>query len=818
MDGVMAVVSGVPSAARLQDELTPRSAVQSAAITSSMRVNLIDQDADFDQLRPAWERAFDRDPNAPIFLNWWWQRGWRKVSPYPYAVLTITPTNASEPVAFLPVSIRGSANVLRVDHVREIHMGGDPGTDYNGLVCDPDHQDAAIAALVDHFSNHESWDRLMFKEVRDPRLLAIIERLPKDVADVFPRQGTCCPYTPLPPTWEEFQQQCLSYETRKSLRKKLRLCEDECRVTFMDSSNAAQHIEALVTLAKNRTRDDMDDNVHRCDRIFEWAAKGGIASILLVWHDQTPIAGMGAFIDKKANSFCFYLTGYNENYGHYSPGRVVNALAIRHAIDMGCTTLDFLRGDEPYKFQFGAQRRYNTHVVAVRKSLHSATRIAVENVRRRPPAYHAVMPRVSPLREVHQAWINQQQPPSIRDGLDAHRPGAAIGEMRAAAIDYLPWGDADEHGRPLCQIVAGFGEVEAEYASLRRGAGLIDLPNRATLTITGTFNDRRDFLNRMLTQEMKVLAPGLVKESFWLNRKGRLEADLLVIELGDRMLLDVDTHQAATTVKTLGEFLFAEDVVIKDASDQFHRLALHGKMAMESLAAAVDPQHGKMALEPLRAQAITVDGVPVVVARRDQVGEPGLELIIPAEHSERVWHALLAADRSLGQDRHRIRPVGWLAFNIARIEAGTPLFNIDFGTSNLPHETGILKRRVSFTKGCYLGQEIVARMESLGKPKQTLVGLRVSKDLLPVAGGQVFAKNADPQAASMMGDEIGVVTSSTLSPMLGAASIAFAMIKTAHAAEGNTLLVNAEGEQAEAVVSPLQFWPSVETPPANPTA
>jgi CelD/BcsL family acetyltransferase involved in cellulose biosynthesis len=383
MDGVMAVVSGIPNAERVQGELTRPSHAMPAAATSSMRVSLVDRADDFDQLRPHWERAFDRDPVAPIFQNWWWQRGWREVSPYPYAVLTVTPARTSEPVAFLPISVRGSANVLRVDHVREIHMGGDPGTDYNGLVCDPDHQEAVLAALVDHFSHRMSWDRLMLKEINDPRLLFVTERLPSDVADVFPRQGTCCPYTPLPATWEAFQQECLSYETRKSLRKKLRLCEDECRVTLMDSSNAAQHIEALVTLAKNRTRDDMDDNVHRCDWIFEWAAKGGIASILLVWHEQTPIAGMGAFIDKKANSYCFYLTGYNEKYGHYSPGRVVNALAIKHAIELGCTTLDFLRGDEPYKFQFGAQRRYTTHVVAVRKRLHSAARIAVENVRRR---------------------------------------------------------------------------------------------------------------------------------------------------------------------------------------------------------------------------------------------------------------------------------------------------------------------------------------------------------------------------------------------------------------------------------------------------
>ena len=94
-------------------------------------------------------------------------------------------------------------------------------------------------------------------------------------------------------------------------------------------------------------------------------------------------------------------------------------------------------------------------------------------------------------------------------------------------------------------------------------------------------------------------------------------------------------------------------------------------------------------------------------------------------------------------------------------------------------------------------------MQNLGKPKQRLVGLRISRDLLPVAGAQVFERRAD----ATMGDEVGVVTSSTLSPMLGAAPIAFAMIKTSHAALGSTVLVNAEGDQTEAVVGDLRFWP-----------
>ena len=98
------------------------------------------------------------------------------------------------------------------------------------------------------------------------------------------------------------------------------------------------------------------------------------------------------------------------------------------------------------------------------------------------------------------------------------------------------------------------------------------------------------------------------------------------------------------------------------------------------------------------------------------------------------------------------------AFNVARIEAGSPLFLVDFGRQALPHETGLLARRVNFKKGCYLGQEVVARMESLGKPKQRLVALRMQQDRLPVSGAEVHE-------ARDGGEAVGRVTSSAPAPM-----------------------------------------------------
>ena len=403
----------------------------------------------------------------------------------------------------------------------------------------------------------------------------------------------------------------------------------------------------------------------------------------------------------------------------------------------------------------------------------------------------------SPLRTLHEEYIARGLSGARSGKVQADRPGAATGQRVAAEVHYIPYGGPGD-AEPACEIVAGYAEVELEYAAIRRGAGVMDSPHRGTLLVTGDLAARREFFNRMLTQELKDLSPGIARRSFWLNRKGRIEADLLLMELGDRMLVDVDILNAARSAQTLNEFIVAEDVQIEDASSKFHHIALHGRHALQTLAAVSGTAAGT--LENAQAGTMNIEGVNAAYARREQVGEPGLELVIPYEDAATVWTALL----SIPPQPFPVRPIGWHAFNIARIEAGTPVFNVDFGPTNLPHETGVLRERVSFTKGCYLGQEVVARMEHLGRPKQMLVGLRMLEDLLPTSGEQVFSMNED----GSMGEEIGVVTSSTLSPMLGAAPIAFAMIKSAHADVGREVIVNAEGAQSKAAVSPLSFWPA----------
>jgi folate-binding protein YgfZ len=306
----------------------------------------------------------------------------------------------------------------------------------------------------------------------------------------------------------------------------------------------------------------------------------------------------------------------------------------------------------------------------------------------------------------------------------------------------------------------------------------------------------------MLTQKVIDLTAGQTRPSFWLNRKGRIDADLRVIERGDHTLLLLDRHLAAPTAAALSNYLFSEDCTIEAAGDTHHTLALHGLAALAVLAAhADDPALADLA--PGANTACTIAGVPCTADRDDLTGDPGVRLLMPRDQAERVYDALLSA----ASDAPAAKPAGWYALNTARIEAGRPLFNLDFGPDTLPAETSLQDSRIDFRKGCYLGQEVVARMDARKTRKQGLAALRINHSdpntdcPLPGTGDRVFSLQ-DPE-----GNPIGVVTSSTIAPMLSAAVIAFAMLRDAESTPESQLLVQAEGRKAPATVQPtLTFW------------
>lgn len=394
-----------------------------------------------------------------------------------------------------------------------------------------------------------------------------------------------------------------------------------------------------------------------------------------------------------------------------------------------------------------------------------------------------------------------------------------LATFRDAGAPMLAWGATDAFSG--VDMPAALAPIQLEYAAIRRHAALLDLPCRAVIEVQGS--ERLAFLDRMITQQVKGMPAGAVRRSFWLNRKGRVDADLRVVNFADRTLLDVDVLAAQRTLAGLSSYVFSEDVAFHDRTQATHRLALHGPTAAELLSmvcgAAVELAEGA-------ATEVGIGGVRAAVFREDSAGVPGYELVVEAGAVAAVVGRLIEVGhdpRHDGPGMHdepgraialrqadspaahiRLRPIGWHAYNIARVEAGTALYNLDFGPESLPAETGVLNDRVSFTKGCYLGQEVVARMHARKAVKQSLVCVRFeavggSDDELPLvpdAGSPLLADKDGPA------DPVGTITSAVISPMLSRSPVAFAQIRSGHCAPGARVWAGAEGRTIAGVVLP----------------
>jgi folate-binding protein YgfZ len=365
-----------------------------------------------------------------------------------------------------------------------------------------------------------------------------------------------------------------------------------------------------------------------------------------------------------------------------------------------------------------------------------------------------------------------------------------------AEASFLPYG-------PEIQIVESYGEVEAEYAALRKAAALMDAPHRGVVILTG--KDRLTFLHNKVTNDTSKLTPGTGCYAYLLNLKGRIIMDLNILQAEEATLVEMDARLMGDFVSAAEKYIFTEDVRVLSGAEQLARLTVMGPRAGDLLKRAMDA--GVETLnEPFRHGKRQIGKYTVTVFRNDLVGEPQYELIVPRDGLVTLWQILHEAghpDENGGGAEHEppvLRAIGWSAFNTARIEAGSPLYGIDITDNHLPMETAHwYPRAVCVTKGCYLGQEIVARMHAHNTVARMLAGLRVQGGKLPVAGTEVF-----DGSGGAAGAPVGMVTSSCMSPMLGNVPVAMGYVKKAFA--GKELEVLAEGSREKAAVVPLPFW------------
>jgi len=313
----------------------------------------------------------------------------------------------------------------------------------------------------------------------------------------------------------------------------------------------------------------------------------------------------------------------------------------------------------------------------------------------------------------------------------------------------------------------------------RRGAGLFRLGARGLVVVEGA--DRVRWLNGMLTNDVARLAAGRERSGCYallLTRIGRIVADLHVLLRDDAFWLESEAEAVAPVLATLGKFIIADDVRLSDASQAWERLALEGPATSAIFAAATGQAPG---LAPDSADFFEIAGANVLAGAWGVSGEDALQLLVPAGRSARVAEALHRTGASLA-----LLEAGEDALEILRIEAGTPRYGRELSEAVLPAEAG-LEWTISTTKGCYTGQEVVARMATRGESSHALVGLALEGESVPASGAAVSAG----------GVRVGELTSAARSASAGA--IALAYVRRAHAAPGTALEVDGRGARVAAL-------------------
>lgn len=326
---------------------------------------------------------------------------------------------------------------------------------------------------------------------------------------------------------------------------------------------------------------------------------------------------------------------------------------------------------------------------------------------------------------------------------------------------------------------APFGALREEYLAATSAAALFDLGDRTQIELSGA--DRARFLHSFCTNDLKRLSPGQGCEAFVTNVKGKILAHVWIDVLDSSLWLDADAGSAERLVPHFERYIINEDVAIADRSADCAELLAVGPDAAGRLTSmGIDVDR----LSPLENRVSKFSGTSVRVRRFDVGPHHGYMIFAERERLAERWKSLLESG---------MRAAGSEAWTALRIEAGLPVFGLDLGDDNLAQEAGRTKTAISFTKGCYLGQEPIARLDALGHVNRELRSLRLAGGNVPSCGNRVFADVAGTAV-------VGTVTSAAFSFATNA-PVAMALLRSNSSACGTQVFVEGNPPTAATV-----FW------------
>jgi folate-binding protein YgfZ len=319
-----------------------------------------------------------------------------------------------------------------------------------------------------------------------------------------------------------------------------------------------------------------------------------------------------------------------------------------------------------------------------------------------------------------------------------------------------------------------------EYETVREGgAGLIDLSSaRGRIRVSGS--EATMFLNGLMTNDMKTLAANRWMASVFPTVQGRMIGVVRVIRGNDpSFLIDTETASHDAVLKTISRFTMAGDFKVADVTAETALLTVQGQLAGEVIEKVFETRAAEMLANSV--SEVEWQNVPVTIMRATHTGEDGFDVIIDSSRKAEILQALGTAGA---------QPIGDDTFEVLRVEAGIARFGIDVDDTNVVPETN-LDDAISFTKGCYVGQEIIVRIKHRGHPAKKFTGLRFETDTQIEPG--VVIRSTENR-------EIGRVTSAVISPRMG--SIGLGYVRYEHLGEGTRVVV---GDGIDATVTALPF-------------
>jgi folate-binding protein YgfZ len=333
-------------------------------------------------------------------------------------------------------------------------------------------------------------------------------------------------------------------------------------------------------------------------------------------------------------------------------------------------------------------------------------------------------------------------------------------------------------------VVVSYEGVNAEYGALRAGAIVVDRSHRGRLRIFG--EKSAEALTGLVTNDVIAMQSGQGQYGAALSAKGRIVADVRVFAGLASYLVDAPTRAWPNFFAMVKKYVNPRLSGYRDDSHATRDVGVFGTHARRIVSTMSGVNAETLGALPTFGHVVgDFDGTAIMVARVPDAGLEGYELFVPFEIFDRAWAAAIAQGAT---------PAGLNAWEIARVEAGRPEWGIDIDDSTIPQEANFDElNALSYTKGCYIGQEVVARVHFRGHVNRHLRGLRADRGDAPPTGAQLFDD---------AGTHVGDVRSSVVSPRLG--SVALAMVRR-EVAIGATLSAKLEGGEQRVDVTALPF-------------